>query len=259
MLSLTDASHSCLCRLQPKYIRQLMEKAEHRKQEQDIIYERKLRKEREQEDHLYGDKDMFVTTSYKEKLMKEKKWQEEQAKKDALDGDITQKKNAMFSFYSGLLDRRNVAAGAVDDALARDAERKREEERKMRQEAEERERQEKERVREAREREESDIQRGKDMAREARRRSSADDSARERSDIRRSEDRGDAKRKHGEEQDKEEEPKKKRKGAVIDLPVIERPKAIMEAPKRNDDASVQAARDRFLARKARAKPSTTES
>ena len=46
--------------LQPKYITKLVEKAKIRKQEQEIVYERKLLKERQQEDHLYGDKEKFI-------------------------------------------------------------------------------------------------------------------------------------------------------------------------------------------------------
>ena len=55
-----------------------MEKAKVRKQEQEIVYERKLLKERQQEDHLYGDKEKFVTTAYKKKLAELEKWNEEE-------------------------------------------------------------------------------------------------------------------------------------------------------------------------------------
>lgn len=64
--------------LQPKYITKLLDKAKARQQEQEIIYERKLLKEREREDHLYGDKDKFVTTAYKQKLAEQAKWIEEE-------------------------------------------------------------------------------------------------------------------------------------------------------------------------------------
>ncbi|KAL5649858.1 hypothetical protein ACJX0J_040667, partial [Zea mays] len=61
-----------------KYIAQLKEKAELRKREQDIIYERKLQKERSKEDHLFGDKDKFVTSAYRKKLEEQQKWLEEE-------------------------------------------------------------------------------------------------------------------------------------------------------------------------------------
>jgi len=253
-----------------------MEKAQHRQQEQDIIYERKLRKDREQEDHLYGDKDKYVSTSYKLKLMEQKKWEEEQAKKDAQDQDVTQKEDAMRRFHLALLNRRNVAAGSEDDAIKRDAERKREEELKRKQEEEgkerlrkERERQEQEREHRVREKEEKDIERGRELARDARRysddrrRSSERRGSRDERGSKEHEDRqhghGD-KRKHDEQTDQDkakaeekshdrEPEKKKRKGAVIDLPLLERPKVEREAPKLTDESAIMAARERYLARK----------
>lgn len=47
-------------------------------QEQEIIYDRKLAKERSKEDHLYADKDKFVTSAYKKKLAEQAKWVEEE-------------------------------------------------------------------------------------------------------------------------------------------------------------------------------------
>ena len=64
--------------LQSKYIHNLIKKAEKRKWEQEIVYERKLVKERNKEDHLYADKDKFVTSAYKKKLAEQAKWMEEE-------------------------------------------------------------------------------------------------------------------------------------------------------------------------------------
>ncbi|KAI5015099.1 hypothetical protein ZWY2020_056489 [Hordeum vulgare] len=64
-----------------KYIEALKEKAEQRKREQDIVYERKLHKERSKEDHLFADKDKFVTSAYRKKLEEEKKWLEEERRR----------------------------------------------------------------------------------------------------------------------------------------------------------------------------------
>lgn len=47
-------------------------------QEQEIVYDRKLAKERSKEDHLYADKDKFVTSAYKKKLAEQAKWVEEE-------------------------------------------------------------------------------------------------------------------------------------------------------------------------------------
>jgi hypothetical protein len=57
------------------------EKAEERKREQSILYERQLAKERAAEDHLFGDKERFVTAAYRKKLEEDRKWLEEEKKK----------------------------------------------------------------------------------------------------------------------------------------------------------------------------------
>ncbi|TVU00299.1 hypothetical protein EJB05_54287 [Eragrostis curvula] len=94
-----------------KYIAQLKEKAEQRKREQDIIYERKLQKERSKEDHLFGDKDKFVTSAYRKKLEEQQKWLEEEKRRQRQEEkeDVTKKKD-LSDFYFGL--QNNVAFGA---------------------------------------------------------------------------------------------------------------------------------------------------
>uniref|UniRef100_A0ACD5UQR8 Uncharacterized protein n=1 Tax=Avena sativa TaxID=4498 RepID=A0ACD5UQR8_AVESA len=96
---------------QSKYIEALKEKAEQRKREQDIVYERKLHKERSKEDHLFADKDKFVTSAYRKKLEEEKKWLEEERRRQLLEEreDVTKKKD-LSDFYFGL--GKNVAFGA---------------------------------------------------------------------------------------------------------------------------------------------------
>jgi hypothetical protein len=64
--------------LQSRYIEILKEKAKEREQYREIVFERKIAKERSQEDHLYADKDKFVTRAYKNKLEEQAKWQEEE-------------------------------------------------------------------------------------------------------------------------------------------------------------------------------------
>ena len=56
-------------------------KTEERKREQDILYERQLVRERAAEDHLYGDKERFVTAAYLAKLEEDRKWEEEERRK----------------------------------------------------------------------------------------------------------------------------------------------------------------------------------
>lgn len=96
----------------PKYITKLLDKAKARQQEQEIIYERKLLKEREREDHLYGDKDKFVTTAYKQKLAEQAKWIEEERIRELQEqaNEVTNKKD-LSDFYHNLLSK-NVAFGS---------------------------------------------------------------------------------------------------------------------------------------------------
>jgi len=45
---------------------------------QDVRFERRQLKEREQEDHLFEDKEKFVTSAYRRKLEEDQKWVDEQ-------------------------------------------------------------------------------------------------------------------------------------------------------------------------------------
>ncbi|KAL4304115.1 hypothetical protein GQ457_10G007420 [Hibiscus cannabinus] len=98
----------------PKYIHNLMKKAEQRKWEQEIVYERKLVKERSKEDHLYADKDKFVTSAYKKKLAEQAKWMEEERLRQLREEkeDVT-KKSDLSDFYFNL--GKNVAFGANEE------------------------------------------------------------------------------------------------------------------------------------------------
>lgn len=97
----------------PRYIQALMDKAKVREREHEIIYERKLAKERTKEDHLFADKDKFVTGAYKKKLAEQAKWLEEDRVRQLREDkeDIT-KKGDMTEFYFNL--SKNVAFGAED-------------------------------------------------------------------------------------------------------------------------------------------------
>lgn len=91
-----------------RYIEDLLAKAETRKKENDISYERRLLKERLKEDHLYADKDKFVTAAYRAKLEQDAKWLAEDKMKDAIEEeeDVT-KRADMSSFYSNLMNRNS--------------------------------------------------------------------------------------------------------------------------------------------------------
>lgn len=97
----------------PKYIQHLIKKAEERQREHDIIYERKLAKERSKDDHLYAEKDKFITSAYKKKLAEQAKWIEEERLRELREekDDVT-KKSDLSDFYFNI--GKNVAFGAKE-------------------------------------------------------------------------------------------------------------------------------------------------
>jgi coiled-coil domain-containing protein 55 len=86
----------------PKYIHSIMERAKEHKREGDIIYNKMQIKEMEKEKIDYGETEKFITSSYKKKLMEDKLWEEEQAKKD--EAEDPTKKEDMRGFLSNLLN-----------------------------------------------------------------------------------------------------------------------------------------------------------
>ncbi|DBA72349.1 hypothetical protein WJX79_002770 [Trebouxia sp. C0005] len=66
-----------------RYIEALKGKAVQREREQNVVYERRLAKERSAEDHLFGSKEKFVTAAYKCKLEEEKRWLAEEKLREA--------------------------------------------------------------------------------------------------------------------------------------------------------------------------------
>lgn len=94
-----------------KYIEILQQKAKEREREHEIIYEKKLAKERSKDDHLFADKDKFMTKAYKEKLAERAKYMEEERLRQLREEqeDVTKKKD-LSDFYFGL--EKNVAFGA---------------------------------------------------------------------------------------------------------------------------------------------------
>ncbi|KAK6163629.1 hypothetical protein DH2020_000493 [Rehmannia glutinosa] len=95
----------------PRYIQALMNKAKQREKEHEIIYERKLAKERSKDEDLYADKDKFVTSAYKKKLAEQAKWLEEERLREMREEkeDVT-KKTDISDFYFNL--GKNVAFGS---------------------------------------------------------------------------------------------------------------------------------------------------
>lgn len=71
----------CVAYIQPKYILQLKKVAEQRKREQEIVFERKQKKEIDSEKEKYGEKDAFVTPSYR-KVLEEREAEEERLRRE---------------------------------------------------------------------------------------------------------------------------------------------------------------------------------
>eukprot|EP00743_Colponemidia_sp_Colp-15_P005305 GILK01005705.1.p1 GENE.GILK01005705.1~~GILK01005705.1.p1 ORF type:complete len:327 (-),score=95.47 GILK01005705.1:108-1088(-) len=97
-----------------RYINVLLEAAEKRKIEQGIIETRMAKKEIEKEAHIYGDKEKFVTSAYRKKLEEDRIHEMRIKMKDALDGDVTKKKD-ITGFYKGLL--RDTTSSSSSSAL----------------------------------------------------------------------------------------------------------------------------------------------
>eukprot|EP00752_Nemacystus_decipiens_P014722 g13112.t1 len=99
----------------PKYIGNLLKQAKMRAVESDRIFDRKLQKEREEQDKLEGEATMkFVTSAYKKKLMEQKKWELQQQLEDEREqrNDVT--KTGMSGFYSNLITKNIAMGGDVE-------------------------------------------------------------------------------------------------------------------------------------------------
>lgn len=101
---------------QSKYIGGLIAKKKTRDIEQNIIYEKNLLKERKKEDHLYGDKEKFVTSAYRKKLEEEARWTAEEKLRllKEEEEEVTKRKD-LSHFYSNLL-KTNAAYGNLASA-----------------------------------------------------------------------------------------------------------------------------------------------
>mmetsp|Transcript_9931 Transcript_9931/g.41979 ORF Transcript_9931/g.41979 Transcript_9931/m.41979 type:complete len:223 (-) Transcript_9931:893-1561(-) len=89
-----------------KYISKLKATAEERQEEHERVMERKIQREQEEDAHLYGDKEKFVTRAYKEKLDERKrKDAEREAKEKAEEASSSAGGKNMTSFYYNMLNR----------------------------------------------------------------------------------------------------------------------------------------------------------
>lgn len=118
----------------PKYIKGMLKTAAKRQLEDERRYERRAIKERKNEDHLFDDKEKFITPAYKEKMEKLEKAEEEIQRRDELDRlQDVKKQTGLSGFYRHLLNDKEK------DQQERDAEREEQiqKELKLKQEKEE--------------------------------------------------------------------------------------------------------------------------
>ncbi|KAK8759443.1 hypothetical protein V5799_002923 [Amblyomma americanum] len=88
----------------PRYIEQLLKSAENRKRESDRRMQRKIQKERETEGEAFGDKEAYVTSAYKRKMLEFQEEEEREMRRDQIDQmmDVTRQKD-LSGFYRHLL------------------------------------------------------------------------------------------------------------------------------------------------------------
>lgn len=90
-----------------KYINKLLVAAEKRKIEYETRLERKVQKEREAEGDQFKDKEVFVTSSYRQKLEAMKKAEEEAQREEYLEsiGDVRKQKD-LSGFYRHMYEQK---------------------------------------------------------------------------------------------------------------------------------------------------------
>jgi coiled-coil domain-containing protein 55 len=102
---LSSEGSSNLPKPKPKYIESIIATSKIREKEQERMKERKLVRERQKEDELYGDTEKFMTSAYKKKLEEEKKWEYEDKLTDIVEQKTDYRSRGMHGFYSNLMNK----------------------------------------------------------------------------------------------------------------------------------------------------------
>ena len=97
---------------QASYIAGMKAKAEVRSKERERASDKRIIKEREKEDELYGDQPKFITSAYKAKLIEDARFDEDEKAREVKDEGRTHATQGMQGFYSGLM-KGNVSTGAA--------------------------------------------------------------------------------------------------------------------------------------------------
>eukprot|EP01105_Mastigella_eilhardi_P005649 TRINITY_DN17303_c0_g1_i1.p1 TRINITY_DN17303_c0_g1~~TRINITY_DN17303_c0_g1_i1.p1 ORF type:complete len:385 (+),score=169.00 TRINITY_DN17303_c0_g1_i1:37-1155(+) len=97
----------------PKFMPQLLAQAERRKHFLDVALANKIQRESEKDKELYGDMPSYVTASYRSQLKENKLWLDEEERLSAT--DVKDPNNLSFTqFYRNILDIKNQALGGGD-------------------------------------------------------------------------------------------------------------------------------------------------
>lgn len=112
-----------------RYIGDLLQAAEQRKQERDIAYERKVARDQaaeEEADPEVRGKEKFVTAAYKRKLEERKVWQDQEDKQRKLEeaNDLAKRNDGvgMASFYGNLSKNVAMGGGTIEKKSPSDSE-----------------------------------------------------------------------------------------------------------------------------------------
>ncbi|KAJ2893970.1 hypothetical protein GGI21_002013 [Coemansia aciculifera] len=94
--------------LKPRYMERILETAKQRQVQHEVVREKMLDKEREREGDMFADKETFVTDAYKEHKEQRQKLVEEEDKREASEASTTRHENGATistGFYRGFLDQ----------------------------------------------------------------------------------------------------------------------------------------------------------
>ena len=89
---------------QPKYVPGIMKAAAERQMEYERRQDRKIQKEREAEGDLFGDKEAFVTSSYRKRMEEREKIEAEERRQEQIEAlfDVRKQKD-LSGFYMSML------------------------------------------------------------------------------------------------------------------------------------------------------------
>jgi len=102
----------------PKYIKGMLKTAAKRQLEDERRYERKSIKDRKDEDHLFDDKEKFITNAYKEKMIKLEQAEEAINRRDEIDRlQSVEKQTGLAGFYRHLLNDKEKDQKIKDEEV----------------------------------------------------------------------------------------------------------------------------------------------